>query len=81
MDDGYKAGKGFYLCTDSYSLEDNQKIGHILNNKFKLECGVHKHTNGYRLYIFSNSKSNLLEMIKPYLIPHFYYKFDLDNIK
>lgn len=53
MDDGYKSKNGFYLCTESYSLEENEKLKNILNFKFDLDCGVHKHTNGYRLYIFS----------------------------
>ena len=78
MDDGYKSGKGFYFCTESYTLEDNTKLIQILKNRFNLECGIHKHTNGHRLYVFSSSKDILLELIKPYLIEHFYYKFDLN---
>ena len=26
MDDGYKSVKGFYFCTESYSLDDNLKL-------------------------------------------------------
>ena len=59
--------------------EDNQKLSKILKNKFNLDSGIHKHTNGHRLYIFSSSKDRLLELIKPYLIHHFYYKFELEN--
>jgi hypothetical protein len=78
MDDGYKGTNGFYFCTESYTLNDNFKLSYILKNKFNLECGVHKHTNGYRLYIKSNSKDKFIELIKPHLINHFYYKFDLN---
>ena len=78
MDDGYKSTNGFYFCTESYTLEDNNKLCQILKNQFKLNCGVHKHTNGHRLYVFSSSKSILLELVKPYLIDHFNYKFDLN---
>jgi LAGLIDADG DNA endonuclease family len=77
MDDGYKTEKGFYICTDSYSLEDHNKLIIIFKNNFDLSCGVHKHTNGYRLYVHSKSKDKLLQLIKPYLIPHFNYKFNL----
>ena len=77
MDDGYKSGKGFYFCTESYTLEDNHKLSLILKNRFNLDCGVHKHSNGHRLYVFSSSKDILLELVKPYLIEHFYYKLDL----
>jgi hypothetical protein len=76
MDDGYKSTNGFYFCTESYTLEDNYKLSEILKNKFNLECGIHKHTNGHRLYVFSSSKERLLELIKPYFINHFYYKID-----
>lgn len=82
MDDGYKTtppGTGFYLCTESYTFEDNLKLSKILKNKFNLDSGIHKHTNGHRLYIFSSSKYKLIELIKPYLIKHFYYKFDLEK--
>jgi hypothetical protein len=77
MDDGYKSGNGFYFCTESYTLTENEKLVKILKDKFNLDCSVHKHTNGYRLYIFSSSKDKLLELIKPYLLKHFYYKFDI----
>ena len=77
MDDGYKSKNGFYLCTESFTLEENHKLSKILKNKFNLNCGIHKHTNGHRLYIFSTSKDNLQQLIQPYLISHFYYKFDL----
>ena len=56
MDDGYKSANGFYFCTESYSLDDNYKLSKILKNRFNLDCGVHKHTNGHRLYVFSISK-------------------------
>jgi LAGLIDADG DNA endonuclease family len=79
MDDGYKSGNGFYFCTESYTLEENYKLSQILKHQFNLDCGIHKHTNGHRLYVFSNSKNTLLELIKPYLIEHFYYKFDLSS--
>lgn len=32
MDDGYKSSKGFYFCTESYTLDDNYKLSQILKN-------------------------------------------------
>jgi hypothetical protein len=78
MDDGYKSVNGFYFCTESYTLEDNQRLCGILKNKFNLDCGIHKHTNGHRLYVFGSSKEKITELVKPYCISHFYYKFDLE---
>jgi hypothetical protein len=76
MDDGYKSVNGFYLCTESYTLEDHQVLVSVLRNKFNLNCNIHKITNGNRIYIFGNSRDRLLELIKPYLLDHFNYKFN-----
>ena len=76
MDDGYKAGNGFYICTESYSYEDHQLLISVLKNKFKLECSIHKTTNGNRLYILSSSRNRLIELINPYLLDHFSYKIN-----
>nr|YP_010846140.1 LAGLIDADG homing endonuclease [Cyathus stercoreus]WEV87327.1 LAGLIDADG homing endonuclease [Cyathus stercoreus] len=78
MDDGYnsRVSNGFYFCTESFTLEDNYKLKNILKSKFNLDCGIHKHSNGYRLYVISNSKDRLYELVKPHLISHFYYKFN-----
>ena len=73
---------GILYSLSRASAEDNQKLNKILKNKFKLDSGIHKHTYrrlGHRLYIFSSSKDRLLELIKPYLIQHFYYKFELNK--
>lgn len=56
MDDGYKAEKGLYICTESYSLDEIKILLNILKNKFHLNCSFHKVTNGYRIYIFSSCK-------------------------
>ena len=80
MDDGYNSVNGFYICSESFTLSENQKLVNIFKNIFNLNCGVHKHTNGYRLYIFSSSKEDLLFLIKPVIIKHFYYKFNIKKI-
>ena len=77
MDDGYKTVKGFYICTESFSFQEHQILIQLLKNKFNLQSSAHKTTNGYRLYFNSSSKDRLLQLIKPYLLEHFYYKFDL----
>ena len=77
MDDGYNSATGFYICTESYTYDEHQILITALKNKFKLSSSAHKTTNGYRLYFHSSSKANLLKLIKPYLLSHFNYKFDL----
>ncbi len=79
MDDGYKAGKGLYICTESFSLDEIKRLLNILKNKFHLNCSFHKVTNGYRIYIFSSCKPKFVEIVKPYFLQHFYYKLDLNK--
>lgn len=77
MDDAYKFRNGLYISTESFSFNENQNLTYILKSKFDLNCNVHKHSNGYRIYINSSSIYKLLNQIKPYLLNHFYYKFNL----
>jgi hypothetical protein len=74
MDDGYKSKKGFYFCSESYTLEENEKLVNLMENKFDLKSSVHKHSNGHRLYIKSVSRDNFISLVKPFIINHFNYK-------
>jgi len=77
MDDAYKFRKGFYISTESFSLSENELLVEILTDKFGLNCSIHPHTNGHRIYIKGSSRDKLIQLIKPYLLEHFYYKVDL----
>jgi hypothetical protein len=79
MDDGYKSTKGLYICTESFSQIELELLVNIFKNKFKLECSYHNSTNGYRLYIYSSSVDKLFEIIKPYYLDHFLYKFEIQK--
>ena len=75
LDEGYKSNKGIYISTESFSKEELILMKEVLKNKFYLETGIHLTTNGYRIYIFSSSKDKLINLIKPYFLPLFFYKF------
>lgn len=77
MDDAYKLGSGLCISTESFTLSENQLLANILRTKFNLECGVHTHTNGHRLYIHSTSMDRLINLVKPYFLCQFYYKLGL----
>jgi hypothetical protein len=81
MDDGYNSPNtgGFYFCTESFSIKENELLANILSSKFDLNCSFHKTTNGSRLYILADSKNKLIELVKPYILPVFYYKLDLNS--
>ena len=78
MDDGYKSRKGIYISTESFLKEELLILKNVLKNKFEIESGIHKTTNGYRIYIFSSSKNKLIDLIKSSFLPLFYYKLDLN---
>ncbi len=80
MDDGYGSGKGFYICTESYSFIEHKLLVKIMKKKFNLDCGIHKITNGNRLYFYGSSKEKLKVLTMPYLLSHFQYKFET-NVK
>lgn len=83
MDDGYKFNKGIYFCTESYTLQENNLLVEVLNLKFSLDCSVHKTTNGYRIYVKSNSMQKFIKLTSSYLLPLFHYKLGIttDNVK
>jgi DNA-binding transcriptional regulator WhiA len=74
MDDGYKSQNGFYFCTESFSLADHQLLIDVLTNKFNLDCSIHSHTNGSRVYIKKSSATNFVELVQTFIHSSFLYK-------
>jgi hypothetical protein len=79
MDDGYRTDNGFYFCTECFSLAENELLRSILTNKFGLDCGVNKYGSSYRLYVHSSSRAKFVEMVRPFVLPHFDYKLGMGN--
>lgn len=77
MDDGYKTTRGFYISTESYSLEDHLFLVQVLSTKFELHTSAHKTTNGYRLYIPSTSIVKFKELVETHIHNHFKYKLNI----
>lgn len=75
-DDGYKTKNGLYICTELFSKEENELLIQVLKDKFGINCSLHKHTNGDRLYILSESKDKFIFLIKPYILKIFEYKIN-----
>lgn len=73
-DDGYKTKNGLYICTESFTKEENELLIKVLKDKFEIDCSIHKHTNGHRLYILAESKQKFINLIKPYMLKIFEYK-------
>ena len=79
MDDGtlLKSGLNFYtyvLNTQNFSYIEQIQFKKILFDKFKLFVSIHKDLDKYKLYIQAQSRSDFEKLIKPYILPSFFYK-------
>ena len=53
MQDGLRGSfKGLYLCIDSFTNADVQRLSQHLNNIYNIKCSIHKSGENYRIYIF-----------------------------
>lgn len=67
MCDGSRQNDGIHLNTYGFTLEENQLLISAFNNNFNINCTMHNHSSGYRIYINKND----LDKIRPLLVPHF----------
>ena len=79
MDDGTKLkNKGAYFSTQSFVLEDQERLVYCLRENFGLESKLHKQRQKdgeyYRLYIPKTEFGKLRFLIEPYILPYFRYK-------
>ena len=66
MCDGSKHNSGLHLNTYGFSIDDNNLLITSLNKIFNINCTIHSHKSGCRIYI---NKADLAS-IKYLLIPH-----------
>lgn len=79
MDDGYKRtdNSGLYLCTSSFTNEDNILLQNCLFDNFGLETNLH-YAGGYvRIHIPSRHIGLFCKYISPYLVKSMFYKIPL----
>ena len=76
MDDGARVGSGLKLSTNSFTFEDATRLVLVLNRLYGLKCSVQSagHLNQYIIYIWSESMTNLRQLVKPYMVSSMLYK-------
>ena len=76
MDDGFRRldCKGLYLCTSGYSIEDQHLLQKSLKEKYHIQSALHFARKNARIYIFSSQVDYFCNIIKPFILPIFYYK-------
>lgn len=77
MDDGCKINNSLKLCTNNFTLDENEYLIYILKNKYNINATIHKTgvKNQYNIYISIDSMPILVKLVKPYIIPSMKYKF------
>lgn len=79
MDDGYKRtdNSGLYLCTSSFTDQENLILKNCLFDNFGLETNLH-YAGGYvRLHIPSRCISLFSKYVSPHLVKSMFYKIPL----
>jgi len=78
MQDGSRQmGQGICLATNSFTYEDCVYLSKILSVKYGLKTSVIKagHINQWKISIWKQSMSDLVLIVKPYIIDEMKYKF------
>lgn len=81
MDDGGVDRSGFIFYTNSFRFTEVELLVKVLKNKFDLNCSIHTRKNmvktPYLIYVKGDSWIKFVNLIEPYVIPHFKYKLKL----
>jgi hypothetical protein len=80
MDDGGADRSGFMLYTNSFTYTDIELLTNALKSKFDLDCTMHsrkevlnRNKKAYMIYIKATSRDAFIALVKPYIIPHFFF--------
>jgi ubiquinol-cytochrome c reductase cytochrome b subunit len=78
MDDGGKVSSGLKIATNSFSKREVENLAILLRNKYGLKVSVISSgkINQYNLYFSKSTMKILTQIVKPYLHPSMYYKFN-----
>ena len=75
MQDGSRgSSKGLYLCTDSFTFTDVQRLSQYVSNRFDIKCSIHKSGGNYRIYILAKSVETVKNFILPFMHKTMTYK-------
>ena len=75
MQDGSRGtSKGLYICTDSFTHADVQRLSQYLSNKYDIKCSIHKSGGNYLIYILAKSVETVKNLILPFMHKTMTYK-------
>jgi hypothetical protein len=76
MDDGFRRrdSKGFYLCTTSFTHEEQMCLQDVMLNMYHIQTSIHHQHEMERIFIPSRYADRFNNLIKPFILPVFHYK-------
>lgn len=77
MDDGSKSYRAMYLNTQQFPMKEQRLLIGKLEGRFGILASVNRDKHYSRIRISVKSVSRLYEIVKPYILPMFDYKFPL----
>ena len=77
MDDGSKSRSSIYLNTQQFSKEEQMLLQKMFKEQWGIETTLNKDKHYFRIRIRVSSVKKFVDLIKPYLLPEFYYKLPL----
>ena len=80
MDDGSKSRSACYLNTQQFSVREQQLLRRVLWNTFGIESDLNRDKQYFRLRITTESTRRLVDLIWPFVLPLFRYKFMTDPV-
>lgn len=82
MDDGCKSGESFFLSTQNFTRQEQEKLIQCLEENFGIKGKINIHSYWkdkvlYRIRIGSTSLEKLYKIVEPHILLQFRYKFPL----
>lgn len=78
MQDGAKGTSGgLYICTDSFTLTDVERLTSYLTETYNIRCSIHKAKGNYRIYILVKSVQTVRDLVLPYMHRTMVYKLGI----
>jgi len=78
MQDGSRGTcRGLYLCTDSFTQLEVQRLEDYLKNKYNIKCTIHKINGRYRIYVLAKSVQVVIDLVLPYMHETMLYKLGI----
>ena len=75
MDDGARDGNQVRINSQSFSIEENERLICILRAKLGIMASLNRDKNKFRLRVNANSMLHMKQLVAPFIIPSMLYKF------